>query len=63
MESGSVSMGSKLNTALTTNVDPGTLMDEFVGYIPYIGKVLPVVFAIGIARKLVKGLGKGKVRI
>lgn len=63
MESGSVSMGSKLNTALTTNVDPGTLMDEFVGYIPYIGKVLPVVFAVGIARKLIKGLGKGKVRI
>lgn len=63
MEGGTVSMGSKLNQALTTNVDPGSLMDEFVGYVPYIGKILPVVFAIGIARRLIKGLGKGKVRI
>lgn len=60
---GSTSMGAKLNTGLTTNVAPSTVMDEFIAILPWVGAAIPVVFVIYEAKKLIKGIGKGKVRV
>jgi len=57
------SMGSKLNTALQTNVNPQTIMDGFIEVLPWVGTLVAVGFLIYEGKKLIKGAGKGKVRL
>lgn len=55
--------GSEINTALTTSVNPNSLATQFVQIIPWVGLMVVVAFVIYEVRKLVKGAGKGKVRL
>lgn len=55
--------GSEMNTALTTSVNPNALATQFVQIIPWVGLMVIVAFVIYEVRKLVKGAGKGKVRL
>lgn len=57
------SAGAQLNTALTTNVNPNTIVTQFVEILPWVGIAIIVSFVIYEARKLIKGIGKGKVRV
>lgn len=63
MDGGSATMGSSLNTALTTSITPSSIISEFTGIIPWVGTMVVASFVIYEARKLVKGAGKGKVRL
>lgn len=63
METGTSTMGSKLNTALSTNVDPNSFMDGFIDILPWVGRVVVVAFLVHEARKLIKGAAKAKVRV
>lgn len=64
MESGSTtSMGSSLNTALTQNITPSGIITEFTSILPWVGLMVGAAFVIYEARKLIKGAGKGKVRV
>lgn len=56
-------VGSELNTALTSNVTGSNIMGEFISILPWVGGILGVAFLIYEARKLVKGAAKGKVRL
>lgn len=60
---GSASMGSELNTALTTNVKPSTILSEFKEIMPWIGLMVGAAFVLYEAKKMIKGAGKGKVRL
>lgn len=60
---GSTTMGAELNTALTTNIAPTTIISEFVSILPWVGTMVGAAFVIYEARKLIKGAGKGKVRV
>lgn len=55
--------GEALNTALTTNVTPSSILSEFISILPWIAGMVGVAFLIYMARKLLKGAGKGKVRV
>lgn len=63
MSEGAVGMGAELNTALTTNVKPTTIISEFKDIMPWIGLMVAAGFILYEARKLIKGAGKGKVRV
>lgn len=64
MESGSTTnMGSSLNTALTQNITPSGIITEFTSILPWVGLMVGAAFVIYEARKLIKGAGKGKVRV
>lgn len=60
---GSTSIGSALNTALTTNLTGTSIMNEFISILPWVAGMVGVAFLIYEARKLVKGAAKGKVRL
>ena len=60
---GSATMGAELNTALTTNIAPTTIIGEFVSILPWVGTMVGAAFVIYESRKLIKGAGKGKVRV
>lgn len=55
--------GSQLNTALNTNVNPDTIVSQFVEVLPWVGAMVIVAFVIYEARKMIKGAGKGKIRV
>lgn len=63
MENAAANFGSSVNTALTTSVNPNQLADQFVEILPWVGLMVVVAFVIYEVRKLVKGAGKGKVRL
>lgn len=63
MGEGTASMGASLNTGLTTNITPSGIITEFVSILPWVGTMVGAAFVIYEARKLVKGAGKGKVRL
>lgn len=56
-------MGEALNTALQTNITPSGIITEFTGILPWVGLMVGASFVIYEARKLIKGAGKGKVRV
>lgn len=62
MSEGAVSMGAELNTALTTNIKPSTIISEFVGILPWAGLMIGAAFVLYEAKKLMKGASKGKAR-
>ena len=55
--------GSAMNTALQANVDPNTITSQFIEILPWVGTMVVVCFVIYEAKKLIKGAGKGKVRL
>lgn len=55
--------GSALNTALTTNITPSVIIGEFIDVLPWVAGMVGIAFLIYMARKLVKGVAKGKVRV
>lgn len=55
--------GTQLNTALIQNVNPNTIVSQFVDMLPWIGLMVIVGFAIYEVRKMIKGSSKGKVRV
>lgn len=63
MDGESVTMGSSLNTALNSNITPTGIISEFTSILPWVGAMVGAAFVIYEARKLVKGAGKGKVRL
>ena len=60
---GATSMGSEINTGLTSAITPSGIVSQFIGFLPWIGGMVGAAFAIYIVRKLIKGAGKGKVRV
>jgi len=56
-------MGEALNTALETNIEASTIIEEFTAILPWVGVMVGAAFVIYEARKLIKGAGKGKVRV
>lgn len=63
MEGSTASMGSALNTAMTQNITPSGIITEFTSILPWIGLMIGAAFVIYEARKLIKGAGKGKVKL
>lgn len=59
----SASMGTKLNSALMTNIEPSTIITEFVAILPWIGAMVGAAFVIYEARKMLRGAAQGKVRV
>lgn len=57
------SMGASLNTALTSSITPSGIITEFTSILPWVGLMVGAAFVIMLARKLIKGAGKGKVKI
>lgn len=57
------SMGADLNTALTTNITPQSIISQFIAVLPWIAGMVGAAFLIYEARKLIKGSAKGKVRV
>lgn len=55
--------GEALNTALTTNITPTSILNDFIAILPWVAGMVGVAFLIYMARKLIKGAGKGKVRV
>mgnify|MGYP001133480867 CR=1 FL=1 len=51
MTEGATSMGSELNTALTTSVKPTTIISEFKDIMPWIGLMVAAGFIIYEAKK------------
>lgn len=62
MEGATATMGSKLNTGLTTNITPEGIVNNFIDILPWVGVMVGAAFVIYEARKLIKGASKGKVR-
>lgn len=60
---GANSMGTALNTALTTNITPTGIISEFISILPWVGTMVGAAFLIYEGRKLIKGAAKGKVRV
>lgn len=60
---GSTTMGSELNTALTTNITPTGIIKEFTSILPWIGAMVGAAFVVYEARKMIKGASKAKVRV
>lgn len=60
---GSSTLGSQLNTALETNVNPNTIGSQFIEILPWVGIMVVVAFLLYEGKKLIKGAGKGKVRL
>lgn len=56
-------MGASLNTALTSSITPSGIITEFVSILPWVGLMVGAAFVIMLARKLIKGAAKGKVKI
>lgn len=63
MDGESVSMGSSLNTALTSGITASGIISEFTAVLPWVGTMVGAAFVIYEARKLIKGAAKGKVRV
>lgn len=63
MTEGATSFGSKLNTALVTNVKADDIGTQFIDILPWVGGLVVVCFVIYEARKLIKGASKAKVRL
>lgn len=59
----SATLGSQMNTALKENVNPNTIATQFIDVLPWVGLMVVVAFLIYEVRKLIKGAGKGKVRL
>lgn len=57
-----VSMGSALNTGLTSAITGNGIIAEFISILPWVGTMVAAAFLIYEARKLIKGAAKGKVR-
>lgn len=57
-----VSMGSALNTGLTSAITGNGIITEFIAILPWVGTMVAAAFLIYEARKLIKGAAKGKVR-
>lgn len=57
-----VSMGSALNTGLTSAITGQGIITEFISILPWVGTMVAAAFLIYEARKLIKGAAKGKVR-
>ena len=58
-----LTMGTKLNTALTSAVTGDGIIEQFIGILPWVGVMVGAAFLIYEARKLLKGASKGKVRV
>lgn len=58
-----VTMGSSLNTALTSSITGADIIEEFVAILPWVGTMVAAAFVIYEARKMIKGASKGKVRV
>lgn len=58
-----VTMGSELNTALTSAVTGNGVIEQFIDILPWVGVMVGAAFLIYEARKLLKGASKGKVRV
>lgn len=56
-------MGDTLNTGLTSAITGDGIIAEFVKILPWVGIMVAAAFLIYEARKLLKGAGKGKVRV
>lgn len=56
------SMGSALNTGLTSAITGNGIITEFIAILPWVGTMVAAAFLIYEARKLIKGAAKGKVR-
>lgn len=63
LDTATSSMGSEINTALTSSITPSNIVSQFIGFLPWIGGMVAAAFAIYEVRKLVKGASKGKVRV
>lgn len=63
MEGATSTMGSSLNTSLTTNITGEKIITEFTSILPWVGVMVGAAFLIYEARKLIKGAAKGKVRV
>lgn len=57
-----VTMGSALNTGLTSAITGNGIITEFIAILPWVGTMVAAAFLIYEARKLIKGAAKGKVR-
>lgn len=57
-----VTMGSALNTGLTSAITGQGIITEFISILPWVGVMVGAAFLIYEARKLIKGAAKGKVR-
>ena len=57
------SMGTELNTALTTNLTPSSILSKFLSVLPWVAGMVGAAFLIYEARKLIIGASKGKVRV
>lgn len=55
--------GSQLNSALTSSINPNTIISQFIEILPWVGLVVIVAFLVYEARKLIKGTAKAKVRL
>ena len=56
-------MGDALNTALTSSITGEGIITEFVKILPWVGLMVAAAFLIYEAKKMLKGAGKGKVRL
>ena len=56
-------MGSSLNTGLTSSITGANIIQEFVAILPWVGTMVAAAFVIYEARKMIKGASKGKVRV
>lgn len=55
--------GQQLNTALTSNITPASLITDFTAILPWVAGAIGVAFLLYEGRKLLKGFAKGKVRV
>lgn len=62
-EVSTTSMGSELNTGLTSNITPSGIISEFVDILPWVGAMVGAAFLVYEARKLLKGSSKAKLRV
>lgn len=60
---GATTMGSSLNTGLTSAITGEGIIGQFVQILPWVGIMVGAAFLIYEARKLLKGASKGKVRV
>lgn len=56
-------MGSALNTGLTSAITGSGIITEFIAVLPWIGTMVAAAFVINVGRKAIKGAAKGKVRV
>lgn len=50
-------------SALTTGLTPATFYAQITELVPFIIVMVPVALGLYLLRKMIKGAGKGKVRI